>query len=169
MKCKIYIFVLPSHFFPWCIRPYSKEPQWSQNVGLEYVWILKWCGDTGICKRGENRGIRTHNKLEKKWLGLTGPPGFIGIGNICYSYIFVDILSSWALKWHEFVASFMHDKWTYCRKKYKCITANKCSKWDVEVYLYDERHANREINTTKKKQQKYEGFFTFTLKSLSSK
>lgn len=32
-----------SHFIPWWMRPYSSEPQWSQKVGLPYVWILNLC------------------------------------------------------------------------------------------------------------------------------
>lgn len=34
---------LLSHFIPWWMSPYSSDPQWSQNVGLEYVWILNLC------------------------------------------------------------------------------------------------------------------------------
>lgn len=32
-----------SHFIPWWMRPYSRDPQWSQKVGLPYVWILNLC------------------------------------------------------------------------------------------------------------------------------
>lgn len=27
-------YYLQSHFIPWCMSPYKRDPQWSQNVGL---------------------------------------------------------------------------------------------------------------------------------------
>ena len=27
------------HFRPWCMSPYKRDPQWSQNVGEVYVWM----------------------------------------------------------------------------------------------------------------------------------
>lgn len=47
---------LLSHFIPWWMSPYSNEPQWSQKVGLEYVWILNLCLLRGSWE--ENKGQR---------------------------------------------------------------------------------------------------------------
>lgn len=48
-----------SHFIPWCMSPYSREPQWSQNVGLEYVCTLNLC-----LLRG-SYDTKTHHFLSK--------------------------------------------------------------------------------------------------------
>lgn len=34
---------LPEHLDPWWYKPYKSEPQWSQNVGLEYEYSLNSC------------------------------------------------------------------------------------------------------------------------------
>lgn len=44
----VYVYVclcdwLPEHLSPWWYKPYKSEPQWSQNVGLEYEYSLNSC------------------------------------------------------------------------------------------------------------------------------
>lgn len=39
----LFFCLLPEHLSPWWYKPYSREPQWSQNVGLEYEYVLNSC------------------------------------------------------------------------------------------------------------------------------
>ena len=48
LTIKRYVSSWPEHWSPWLRRPYSREPQWSQKVGLEYEWGRNLCRDLSI-------------------------------------------------------------------------------------------------------------------------
>lgn len=53
---------------PWCMRPYSRDPQWSQKVGLEYVCTLNLCLLLRSWREGQIKTIYSFNYLIVYWI-----------------------------------------------------------------------------------------------------
>ena len=60
--------VSPVHLTPWCTRPASRDPQWSQNVGLLYVWTLNLWGSINYKHKNNNKRhvLYASNKMSSK-------------------------------------------------------------------------------------------------------